>query len=47
MLTHDRFEWDARKAEQNLAKHGVTFEQAASALADPFGPWFHLDDLQP
>jgi hypothetical protein len=29
------FEWDSDKAESNLAKHGVSFEEAASALADP------------
>lgn len=27
-------EWDARKAESNLRKHGVSFEEAATALAD-------------
>ena len=30
------FEWDARKAEQNLKKHGVSFDEAASAFSDPF-----------
>ena len=29
------FEWDARKANQNLNKHGVTFEEAATVFADP------------
>jgi uncharacterized protein len=29
------FEWDAAKAEQNLAKHGVSFEEATTALRDP------------
>jgi uncharacterized DUF497 family protein len=29
------FEWDAEKAEQNLVKHGVSFEEAATALVDP------------
>ncbi|HEX8395760.1 MAG TPA: BrnT family toxin [Longimicrobium sp.] len=28
-------EWDARKAEQNLQKHGVSFREAATVLADP------------
>ena len=27
--------WDAKKAEQNLRKHGVSFELAASAMQDP------------
>ena len=29
------FEWDAPKALSNRRKHGVTFEEAASAFADP------------
>jgi uncharacterized protein len=29
------FEWDDRKAAANLRKHGVAFEEAISALADP------------
>ena len=29
-----RFEWDARKAAANLRKHGVPFEEAATALRD-------------
>jgi uncharacterized DUF497 family protein len=28
-------EWDAAKAASNLAKHGVSFEEAATALLDP------------
>ncbi len=31
-----RFEWDSVKAETNIAKHGVSFEQAAEAFSDPF-----------
>ena len=27
--------WDAAKAQSNLAKHGVSFAQAATVLADP------------
>ncbi len=30
-----RFEWDSRKAASNCLKHGVTFEQAVEAFADP------------
>jgi uncharacterized protein len=30
------FEWDANKAESNIDKHGVTFEEAAEAFFDPF-----------
>jgi len=29
------FEWDDRKAAANLKKHGVSFEEAITALADP------------
>ncbi len=29
------FEWDARKARSNFAKHGVSFEEAATVFADP------------
>jgi len=34
-LNGDLFVWDATKAEANLAKHGVRFEEAASVFADP------------
>jgi len=29
------FEWDPRKAHENLVKHGVTFESAKKAFDDP------------
>lgn len=29
------FEWDAEKAEANLLKHGVSFEEAATVFFDP------------
>lgn len=32
-----RFEWDPRKAARNLAKHGVSFEEAATVFGDPLG----------
>ena len=31
-----RFEWDAVKAVRNLRKHGISFETAIRAFADPF-----------
>jgi hypothetical protein len=43
MRLHERFEWDEDKAESNLRKHGVSFVDAASALADEFGDRFHLE----
>ena len=36
-MTRDDFEWDATKAAENYAKHGVSFEQAREAFDDPFG----------
>ncbi len=30
------FVWDRRKLKINLAKHGISFEQAAEAFFDPF-----------
>ncbi len=30
-----RFSWDPRKASGNERKHGVTFEEAATAFSDP------------
>jgi uncharacterized DUF497 family protein len=32
-----RFEWDPEKAAGNLAKHGVSFEEAATVFGDPLG----------
>ncbi|MGH9415369.1 MAG: BrnT family toxin [Terriglobales bacterium] len=29
------FEWDRRKAEANLKKHGVSFTEALTVFADP------------
>jgi uncharacterized protein len=29
-----RFEWDPAKAAENLAKHGVSFEEAATVFRD-------------
>jgi uncharacterized DUF497 family protein len=31
------FEWDPRKAAANLAKHGISFDEAQSVFADPLG----------
>lgn len=35
-MTNIRFEWDENKNRANLRKHGVSFEVAARAFADPF-----------
>ncbi len=38
------FEWDPKKAEINWRKHGVTFEEASSALRDSFSATTHDPD---
>jgi uncharacterized DUF497 family protein len=35
-----RFEWDLNKAEANLAKHEVSFEEAMRVFADPLARIF-------
>ncbi len=30
------FSWDRGKAQRNLRKHGITFEEAVTIFADPF-----------
>lgn len=32
-----RFEWEPEKAITNVAKHGVSFEEAKETFRDPFG----------
>jgi len=34
-MRDDEFEWDDRKAEENLRKHGVSFDDARAAFDDP------------
>ncbi len=31
-----KFEWDKKKENTNIKKHGITFEQASYVFADPF-----------
>jgi uncharacterized protein len=45
-VVHGDFEWDEDKAASNLAKHGVSFEEAAFAIRDPVSLDFD-DSLQP
>ena len=35
------FEWDPEKAESNLKKHGVSFEEAKSVFYDDFAIQFY------
>jgi uncharacterized DUF497 family protein len=37
------FEWDPRKARENLRKHRVKFAEAASVFSDPLAR-IHLDE---
>jgi len=34
-LGGDSFVWDSAKAQKNLTKHGVSFEEAVTVFADP------------
>lgn len=34
-INNRQFEWDPRKAEANLKKHGITFEEAITVFDDP------------
>ena len=36
-----KFEWDRRKAILNIKKHGVSFEDAATAFGDPLSVTVH------
>jgi uncharacterized protein len=35
-----RFDWDAAKAASNVAKHGVSFEEAQTAFADKLAAYY-------
>lgn len=39
-----RFEWGARKADANVKKHGVSFEEAGSVFGDPLALTFDDPD---
>lgn len=39
-----KFEWDNKKAEANLKKHQVAFEEAASVFGDPLAISFRDPD---
>ena len=38
------YEWDHEKAESNLEKHGVSFEEAATVFGDPLYVDFYDPD---
>lgn len=35
-----KFEWDLKKAQLNLKKHGVSFQEAATIFGDPLSVTF-------
>ena len=39
-----RFEWDKKKAESNLKKHKVGFDEATTAFDDPLAHIFEDED---
>ncbi|MBV6395280.1 MAG: hypothetical protein HFACDABA_00855 [Anaerolineales bacterium] len=39
-----KFSWDPRKADSNLRKHGVAFDEAITVFSDPLA--FIFDDLE-
>lgn len=39
-----RFEWDSKKAAQNLKKHGVSFDEAMTVFNDPLAKIFDDPD---
>jgi uncharacterized DUF497 family protein len=39
-----RFDWDKQKAASNLAKHKVSFEEAATVFGDPLSDTFDDPD---
>jgi uncharacterized DUF497 family protein len=39
-----RFEWDKNKAQANLKKHGVSFDEAVTVFDDPLARIFYDED---
>ena len=39
-----KFSWDPRKAESNLRKHGIAFDEAITVFSDPRA--YIFDDLE-
>jgi uncharacterized protein len=39
-----RFEWDLKKASDNLLKHGISFEEARTLFNDPLAAIFDDED---
>lgn len=39
-----QFEWDRDKAQRNLRKHGISFDEAITVFYDPFSATFDDPD---
>ncbi len=39
-----QFEWDPKKAKENLQKHGISFDEAVTAFYDPLSATFDDPD---
>jgi uncharacterized protein len=39
-----RFEWDPKKAKQNIQKHGISFDEAVTVFYDPLSATFDDPD---
>jgi uncharacterized protein len=35
------FEWDDKKARENVKKHGISFEEASTVFGDPLARTIH------
>jgi uncharacterized protein len=42
-MTEIRFDWEPVKAEENLKKHGVSFDEAQSVFYDEYAAEFYDD----
>ena len=45
MRLHERFQWDPTKARSNLRDHRVSFDDAATVLADERGSELHVEQF--
>jgi uncharacterized protein len=45
MRLHDHLEWDEEKAERNIKKHRVSFDDAALVLSDENGDFYHIEEF--
>jgi uncharacterized DUF497 family protein len=42
-----RFEWDAKKANSNWIKHGISFDEASTVFDDPLARIFDDEEHSP